>query len=138
MPINPMEQYKTQAANTATPGMLVIMLFDGAIKNLKLAIKAVQENKIEDAHNAIVKTENIYSHLLSTLNEDVPISATLKQYYKYFLRRLLEANFKKDESILNEILEFSIEFRDTWRQAEKNRHIQNNAQNPNLNLSVKR
>ena len=132
MPINPLEQYREQAATTATPGMLIIMLFDGAIKNLKLAIKAVQEQKIEDAHNAIMKVDAIYSHLANSLNESVPISSNLRQLYDYLLNRLVEANLKKDEAILNEVLGFSTEFRDTWRQAEKNIHIQSNAQTQKL------
>lgn len=137
MPINPLDQYKEQAVTTATPGMLIVKLFDGAIKNIKLAIKAVQDRKIEEAHNAIMKAEDIYSHLLSTLNENVPISANLKQLYEYLLNRLIEANFKKDAEILNEVLDFTIEFRETWNQAEKNIHIQsNNFQNDRQNLNV--
>ena len=130
MPINPLQQYKEQVVNTATPGMLIVMLFDGAIKNIKLAIKAVQEQKIEEAHNAIVKTEDIYIYLTNALDNKVPLSANLKELYSILLKRLVEANVKKDESILNEVLDFTVELRDTWRQAEKNIHIQGHS--PNL------
>jgi len=130
MPINPLQQYKEQVVNTATPGMLIVMLFDGAIKNIKLAIKAVQEQKIEEAHNAIVKTEDIYIYLTNALDNKVPLSANLKELYSILLKRLVEANVRKDESILNEVLDFTVELRDTWRQAEKNIHIQGHS--PNL------
>ena len=129
MSINPLEQYRTQVENTATPGMIIVMLFNGAIKNIKLAVKSIHEQKIEEAHNSIVKAENIYSYLMSALDDNVPISAELRKLYDYLLRRLIEANLKKDELILNEVLEFSIEFRDTWSQAEKNIYIQGYNQN---------
>lgn len=132
MPINPLQQYKEQAANTATPGMLIIMLFDGAIKNIKLAINAIQEHKIEEAHNSIVKAEEIYVYLINSLDVKVPISTDLKKLYDYLLNRLIEANMKKDDTILTEVLEFTVDFRDTWRQAEKNIHIQNQSQTINI------
>lgn len=136
MPINPLQQYREQTANTATPGMLIVMLFDGAIKNIRLGINAVQDNRIEDAHTAILKTEEIYAYLINSLDDRVPMSANLKAIYEYLLNRLVEANTKKDSAILSEVLEFTVDFRDTWRQAEKNIHIQN--QSNSMNNAVRK
>ena len=123
---NAYEKYQEQAVNTATPGMLIIMLFEGAVKNISLAMKAIEEKNIEAAHNAILKAENIYTSLIGFLNDDIAISDSLRKIYTYLLERLIEANTKKDAAILKEVLEFTVEFRDTWRQAEKNIHIQRN------------
>lgn len=120
------QKYQEQAVNTATPGMLVIMLFEGAVKNLNIAIKALEEKNIETAHNSIIKVENIYTSLIGYLNGNVAMSGDLKKIYTYLLQRLVEANTKKDALILKEVLEFSMDFRETWRQAEKNLHMQKN------------
>ena len=120
------QKYQEQTVNTATPGMLIIMLFEGAVKNISAAIKAIEEKNIETAHNSIIKAETIYTSLIGFLNGDAAMSEDLRKIYTFLLERLIEANTKKDASILKEVLEFSLEFRYTWRQAEKNLHIQRN------------
>jgi flagellar protein FliS len=45
------------------------------------------------------------------------ISQTLYQLYDYMLRRLVEANIKKDINIMSEVLQMAVELRNTWEQA---------------------
>jgi len=121
---NPMRQYRDQVVNTATPGMVTVMLFDEAIKNINLASKAIDEQNIQDSHDAIMKAENIYLTLENFLDERFEISKSLSKLYVYMASRLVEANVKKDKEILREVAAFSTEFRDTWKQAEKNALIE--------------
>jgi len=120
---NPMRQYQEQVMNTATPGMVTVMLFDEVIKNINIAMRAIDEQNIQDSHNAILKAENIYAALSGALDEKFEISKNLAQLYEYMASRLAEANIKKDKEILKEVITFSTEFRDTWKQAEKNIHM---------------
>lgn len=122
--INAMRQYEEQVINTATPGMVTVMLFEEIIKNVNLGIKAIDEHNIQDSHNAIVKAEQIYLALNGYLDERFEISKSLSTLYEFLASRLVEANVKKDKGILQEVLSFSTEFRDTWRQAEKNARIE--------------
>ena len=121
--LNPYAQYKDLTVNTATPGMLIIMLFEGAVKNINIAIKAIDEKNVQQAHDALIKTQDIYSSLMFSLNENVQISAQLKNLYAYILDRLAEANIKKDVDILHEVLGYTQEFRDTWKEAERKIHM---------------
>ena len=122
---NPMMQYQEQVMSTATPGMVTVMLFEEAAKNINLAVKAINEQNVQNSHNHIVKAQNIYLALNGFLNEKYEISKPLSKLYDYLSRRLIEANIKKDIRILREVLSFTVEFRDTWKQAEKNLHTQN-------------
>jgi len=122
--INAMRQYEEQVINTATPGMVTVMLFEEVIKNINLGMKAIDDNNIQDSHNAIVKAENIYLALNGWLDAKYEISKPLSRLYEFLASRLVEANSKKDKKILQEVLVFSTEFRDTWRQAEKNARIE--------------
>jgi len=124
--INPAARYQEQVINTATPGMITVMLFEEAAKNINIAIRAVNAKNIQESHNAIVKVENIYLALNGFLNEQFEISKHLSKIYEYLARRLVEANAKKDIEILKEVLEFTLDFRDTWKQAEKNANIEMN------------
>jgi len=119
MAFDPHAQYKDLAITTATPGGLIVMLFEGAVKNINIAARAIEENDIQLAHDSLVKTQDIYSALIGSLNNDLPISAQLKNLYTYIIERLAEANIKKDASILTELLEFTHDFRDTWKEVEK-------------------
>jgi len=116
---NQMKQYQEQVVDTATPGMITVMLFEEIIKNINLALKAIDEQNVQNSHDAIMKAENIYLTLQNFLDGRFEISKNLSKLYEYMASRLVEANMKKDKAILKEIMDFTVEFRDTWRQAEK-------------------
>ena len=122
--VNPAAHYEEQVINTATPGMITVMLFEEAAKNINAAIRAVKAKNVQESHNAIVKVENIYLALNGFLNEQVEVSKHLARIYDYLVRRLVEANANKDIEILKEVLEFTLDFRDTWKQAEKNANME--------------
>ena len=119
-----MRQYQEQVADTATPGMVTVMLFEEIIKNINLAAKAIDEQNVQNSHDAIMKAENIYLTLQNFLDERFEISKNLSALYAYMASRLIEANMKKDKAILKEVMDFTAEFRDTWRQAEKHARIE--------------
>ena len=122
--LNAMRQYQQQVVNTATPGMVTVMLFEEIIKNINLGMKAIDEQNIQDSHNAIMKAQQIYLALNGYLDERFEISKSLSRLYEFLDSRLMEANMKKDKDILKEVLVFTTEFRDTWRQAEKNARLE--------------
>jgi len=64
-----------------------------------------------------IRVQDIISELIITLNRDIPISAQLLTLYEYMHYRMVEANIRKDVSILNEVEDMFIQFRDTWKEA---------------------
>ena len=119
-----MKQYQNQVVDTATPGMITVMLFEEIIKNINIALKAIDEQNVQNSHDAIMKAENIYLTLQNFLDERFEISKNLSSLYGYMSSRLVEANMKKDKEILQEIMDFTVEFRDTWRQAERRARLE--------------
>ena len=116
---NPYAQYKTQSINTSTPEELTLKLYEGCIKFINIAIIAIDENDIQKSNANILKAQNIINELNITLDMNYEISNNLRQLYDYLHTRLIEANLKKDKSILEEVKDFVVEFRDTWKQAMK-------------------
>lgn len=116
---DPLTQYQNQAVNTATPGELIVLLFGGAVKNIHLAMKAIRDNNISDANNRIIKAENIFYALMESLDARYPIAQELQDLYSFINSRLLQANIKKDGTILEEILPLVVDLRNTWQEAEK-------------------
>ena len=123
MTANPYSAYKENHINTSTPGMLLVLMFENAAKHLNIAIKAVNDKNIQESHDAIMQVQSIYTALNGFLDSRIPISANLSALYGYILNKLAEANIKKDAAALEEILGYTAEFRDTWREAEKKIHI---------------
>ncbi|MFD2442697.1 flagellar export chaperone FliS [Bacillus sp. CGMCC 1.16607] len=115
----PYQAYKQNSVNTATPGELTLMLYNGCLKFMKLAKIAIQENNIEQRHTNLVKAQNIVNELMITLNMDVEVSNHLLQMYDYIHRRLIEANTKNSIEIINEAEGFITDFRDTWKEVMK-------------------
>jgi len=121
--MNPYANYRDQSVNTATPGELIVMLFNGALRNISIASNAINNRDIESAHNAIIKTQNIFCALLAGLDQSLEVSRGIKDLYDYILDRLVDANIKKDKDVLAEVSELTQELRDTWQEAERKTHM---------------
>lgn len=117
--LNPYNQYKEQSIETATPGELIVMLFDGAIKNIRQGMNAVTAGHIELAHNSIVKAQSIFEMLYNCLDHNYEISESLGQLYAYIIERLVYANVHKAAEPLQEVLAYAEELRATWQEAER-------------------
>ncbi|MCK6206011.1 flagellar export chaperone FliS [Bacillus infantis] len=113
---NPYSAYKSSSVNTASPGELTLMLYNGCLKFIHQAKSDIIENKLENKHTNIIKAQNIVNELMVTLNMDYHVSKNLMGLYDYLRRRLVEANLKNDTEILDEVEGFVTEFRDTWKQ----------------------
>lgn len=116
--------YANNKVMTASPGELTLMLYDGAIKFCNLAVVAIEENDIEKAHINIVKVERIIEEFQATLNHKYPVANDFEAVYTYLLRRLREANIKKDKEILEEVLGHLRTMRDTWKEVMRMAKVQ--------------
>lgn len=110
--------YKNNQVMTAPKKKLLIMLYDGAIKNLKLAEVALQDKEIEKVNIYLTKTQDIIAELMSTLNFEVggDIAKNLYQLYDYMYVKLIRANVDKNVESIIEVKNFMEELRDTWIQ----------------------
>ena len=55
---NPYAQYKNTQIQTATPGQLILLLYEGGIKFCKLAKLSIEEKNIMNANNYIIKIQD--------------------------------------------------------------------------------
>ena len=119
---NAYEQYNNSKILTASPAELTLMLYDGAIKFCNIAIMGIEQKDVQKAHDNIVKVQRIIDEFRSTLDHKYPVAEDFDRVYVYILRRLFEANVKKDKEILEEVLVHLRSMRDTWKEVmQKNR-----------------
>lgn len=114
---NPYQSYQQNSVNTASPGELTLMLYNGCLKFITIAKKAIAEGKIQEKNTNLIKAQNIIRELMVTLNMDIAVSKDMMNLYDFMNRRLMEANMKNDLSALKEVEELVTDFRDTWKEA---------------------
>ncbi len=113
---NPYQTYQNNSVNTASPGELTLMLYNGILKFIKQAKQGIINNNIEIKNTNIQKAQKIISELMVTTNPDYEVSEGILAMYDYMNRRLMEANVKNDLAILDEVEGYAVEFRDTWKE----------------------
>lgn len=113
---NPYQSYQQSSVNTASPGELTLMLYNGCLKFINLAKHAMAQKDIETKNTNIIKAQKIVQELMVTLNMDLEVSQNIMSLYDYMNRRLIEANIKNEVAILEEVEGLVTEFRDTWKQ----------------------
>ena len=111
--------YLRSKVMTATPAELTLMLYEGAIKFVNKAIMSIEKDDVMGAHNNLMKTQRIIEELRASLDHKYPVAKEFDTVYEYILRRLVEANIKKDKDILEEVLEHLRTMRDTWKEVMK-------------------
>ena len=92
------------------------MLYDGAIKFCNIAKDAIDNKDIQKAHENIIKAQKIIDYLRQTLDMKYPVAQDFENIYSYLSQRLIEANIKKDNEILEEMLTHLRSVRDTWKE----------------------
>ena len=110
--------YKKASVNTLDQNKLIIMLYDGAIKNANFAVQYMESGDIEKVHDSLIKTKNIVTELLATLNMDQggEIAKNLKSLYSYMFSQLVEANMEKKSEPVLAVIDLLKELRGAWVQ----------------------
>lgn len=114
---NAYQTYQQNQVNTASPGKLLLMLYDGAVKFLRLAMVALEEENFEKANEYLKKTQNIVHELMITLNFDVgDIAQNLYDLYDFMNHELIQANIKKDMKKIKNVKKILEDLRSAWVQ----------------------
>jgi len=116
--------YRSNAVLTASPGQLVLMLYDGALKAMAIAREALEQpdegdpRRIEIINHQLQKAQNIIAELQSGLNFNAggDLSKTLFSLYDYHNRRLMEANLRKQVAPVIEVEGLVRELRNAWAE----------------------
>ena len=113
--------YKKASVNTLDQNKLIIMLYDGAIKNANFAVQYMKSGEIEKVHDSLIKTKNIVTELLATLNMEQggEIAKNLKSLYSYMFSQLIEANMEKKSEPVLSVIDLLKELRGAWVQIKE-------------------
>ena len=115
--------YRTNSILTATPGQLVLLLFDGALASLASAKEAFDRpasdfHRYELINKHLKKAQRIISELRHSLNFEVggEFGPLMLRLYEYYNRRLFEANLQKRVEPVVEVEQLLGQLRDAWAE----------------------
>ena len=119
--MNARNAYRENAARGATAVGQVVLLYEQVVEDLRRALRAVEENQIEERTNAINHAMTVVSHLQNSLIFEVggDVAPNLERYYNMVRSRLLEAQFQASQEILNEQIALLLDLRDAWIEVDR-------------------
>jgi len=115
---NAYSAYRSAELETIPQRDLIVRLYQGAERFLIQAQAAIHNKQIEMAHHNCQKAKAIFGELLATLNTDQggPVAAQLKELYLFLIVKTVEANLRKDASLIASILPIVATLREAWQQ----------------------
>ena len=116
---NAYQKYKTTSIQSASREKLLLMMYEGAIKFVKLAILAAEQKQIADRGMNIGRAYDIILELNNTLDHKVggDIARNLEQLYMYITDQLTKANISGDPQYLKSALKVLETLYAGWVQA---------------------
>ncbi|HYC78848.1 MAG TPA: flagellar export chaperone FliS [Planctomycetota bacterium] len=110
------EQYLSQAVMTASRERLVVMLYDGALKRLERAGRALERGERRDAGEALSSALAIVDELRSTLDFDAggDVAKELHALYGFVVDRLSRANVERDPERVREAVSVLARLKEGW------------------------
>jgi flagellar protein FliS len=109
--------YQDCEVMTQSKGRLIVLLYDGAIKFMKLAIKELEANNYEAKGRYINKALDIINELnaIVDINAGGEMASNLRKLYCFMAKRLTEANIKCDPQRIREVIKLMEELNQSWK-----------------------
>lgn len=129
--------YKQTQINTSSPLSILIMLYDKAIQDLKVAKDLIQDGNWQNAIKAnekIFHAQEIITELMSTLNFEKGgnISTNLLSIYSFLNKELENVLLKKEIHKIDNVIKQLQILSFTWKKLKK----ENNATQNKLGINI--
>ena len=109
--------YQDNAVTTQSRGRLIVLLYEGAIKFMRLAIGELQAGDNEAKGQYLLKAQDIINELNAVLDMEAggEIAVNLRKLYLFMNQRLSEANIKRDPQMIREVIGLMEELNHSWK-----------------------
>ncbi|MBC7385911.1 MAG: flagellar export chaperone FliS [Cryobacterium sp.] len=113
------KNYKQMQITTASPTQILILLYEGAIQNVKKAMLAIEQKNFAEKGKYIGKAHDIINELTVSLNHEVggSIAQDLERLYNFMVTQLFKANIENDKEPLSAVLKNLETLLEGWKGA---------------------
>jgi flagellar protein FliS len=112
-------RYASVKVTTASPGQVLVMLYDGVLRFLREARTAIVDKNQPRAGERIGRALKILEHLLGSLDpQHAPkLCEMLQGLYMFCMRHLVRANIEKSTDKIDDVVRMLSPLRDAWSTA---------------------
>jgi len=109
-------KYRDASISTQQRGKLVVMLYDGAIRFLRIAKDKLREKDFALKGVYIGKAQDIVAELNNSLNMEVAprLGNDLRALYNFIYRHLNEANIERNPTKIDDCIRILDDLREAW------------------------
>jgi flagellar protein FliS len=115
--MNGIAAYQNNLVTTQSKDRLIVLLYDGAIKFMNLAIQELQAGNFQAKGQYINKAQDIINELNAVLDMKAggEIATNLRKLYCFMYKRLSEANIKRDPQMIRDVIKLMEELNQSWK-----------------------
>jgi flagellar protein FliS len=119
--MNAINAYRENAVATQTRGRLVVLLYDGAVKYLKQALKELEAGHLAAKGEYINKAVAILNELDSCLDVETggDVAQNLRSLYQFMIRHLGEANLHRDPRRIQDVIDCLRSLNEGWKSVTR-------------------
>ena len=112
------KEYRQNEIATSSQGKLIVMMYEGAVKFVNLAIEGIDKKDLSKKGMNINKAHDIINELSLALNlkKGGEVAQKLESLYQFILHQLTLANIKSDRKALESILNVLIPLLEAWTE----------------------
>lgn len=114
-------QYRKTAISGASPLQLIVMLYDGSLRFMEAAKRAMQQGDLYAQNENIQRTQKIVAELLSCLDMEKggEVAQNLFALYTWVYNRLIEANVEDSVEMVGDCIQVMSDLRESWAKLEE-------------------
>jgi flagellar protein FliS len=128
---DPVQTYKEIQIKTANQIRLIVMLYDGAVRHINLALDAFADGhrRFDEVNTHLVAAQDILSELMASLDFEKggTMARNLFSLYTFMNRQLLDGNIRKDPAPLAVVKKLLSELREAWDEISTRKGLEENA-----------
>ena len=118
------KEYHQNEVATSSQAKLIVMMYEGALKFVTLAIEGIDNHDLSKKGKYINKTHDIINELSCALDmkKGGEVAQKLESLYQFILHQLTLANIKSDRKTLESIVNVITPLMEAWKEllAKKN------------------
>lgn len=132
-----LRQYTNHSAQTATPGQLVVMLYDGFLRFAAQGKAAMERGDIGEAAQRLTRAQDIVTELRVSLDmTQGPVAQNLASIYEYVGERLTASRLTRDGEEIAEAVRCMADLRSAWAQIASTPRPANTQRRPSVGVDL--
>ena len=108
--------YQKTAIETSDPLQLIILCYDGAIRDLREAREFHENHQMDEAYRKIRHAQDIITELMVGLDYERggDIARNLSRLYNFVLRQLIGINSREDTTVYQHLIKILSNLKEAW------------------------